>query len=166
MDYSADVVDRTSDLTISADWSEAFARVSAPPLAPVEQVIDLDHLARMTLGEAKLGREVLQLFDQQVEMLLEHITSEAPKVIARVRTHTGRLGAWDRRLESCCGGRNGRATCSRARSNYPYRGHEPALFRCRRNTGGNCGTAARTCEGSGEVTYRLAGLSTQRAISR
>jgi hypothetical protein len=98
MDYSADVADRTSDLTISADWSEAFARVSAPPLAPVEQVIDLDHLARMTLGEAKLEREVLQLFDQQVEMLLEHMTSEAPKVIAAfAHTLVGSargIGAW------------------------------------------------------------------------
>jgi HPt (histidine-containing phosphotransfer) domain-containing protein len=98
MDYSADVADRTSDLTISADWSETFARISAPPLAPAEQVIDLDHLARMTLGEAKLEREVLQLFDQQVEMLLDHMTSETPRVTAAfAHTLVGSargIGAW------------------------------------------------------------------------
>jgi HPt (histidine-containing phosphotransfer) domain-containing protein len=98
MDYSADVVDRTSELTISSDWSEAFARVSAPPLAPAEQVVDLDHLARMTLGEAKLEREVLQLFDQQAEMLLAHMTSEAPRnVAALAHTLVGSargIGAW------------------------------------------------------------------------
>jgi len=98
MDYSADVADRTSDLTISADWSEAFARVSAPPLSPAEQVVDLDHLSRMTLGEAKLEREVLQLFDQQAEMLLDHMTSEAPRNIAALaHTLVGSargIGAW------------------------------------------------------------------------
>jgi HPt (histidine-containing phosphotransfer) domain-containing protein len=98
MDYSADVADRTSDLTVSADWSETFARVSAPPLAPAEQAIDLDHLARMTLGEAKLEREVLQLFDQQAEMLLDHMTSEAPRNIAALaHTLVGSargIGAW------------------------------------------------------------------------
>lgn len=98
MDYSADVADRTSDLTISADWSETFARISAPPLAPAEQVIDLDHLARMTLGEANLEREVLQLFDQQVEMLLDHMTSETPRVTAAfAHTLVGSargIGAW------------------------------------------------------------------------
>jgi HPt (histidine-containing phosphotransfer) domain-containing protein len=94
MDYSADLADRTC----SADWSETYARVSAPPLAPADQMIDLDHLARMTLGEPKLEREVLGLFDQQAEMLLERMTSEAPRVIAAL-AHTligsaRGVGAW------------------------------------------------------------------------
>jgi len=94
MDYSADIADRTS----SAEWPETVVQVSAPSLAPIDAGIDLNHLARMTLGEPKLEREVLQLFDQQAEMLLEHMTSEAPRVIAAL-AHTlvssaRDVGAW------------------------------------------------------------------------
>jgi len=94
MDYSADIADRI----FAADRSEAFAQVTAPPLAPSDQVIDLDHLARMTLGERSLEREVLQLFDQQAGMLLERMTSEAPRIVAAIaHTLTGSargVGAW------------------------------------------------------------------------
>jgi HPt (histidine-containing phosphotransfer) domain-containing protein len=94
MDYSADIADRI----FAADRSEAFAQVTAPPLAPSDQVIDLDHLARMTLGERSLEREVLQLFDQQAGMLLERMTSEAPRIVAALaHTLTGSargVGAW------------------------------------------------------------------------
>ena len=94
MDHSVEVADRT----YSDDWSETFARVSAPPLAPADELIDLDHLARMTLREPNLEREVLQLFDQQSEMLLERMTSEAPRVVAAL-AHTligsaRGVGAW------------------------------------------------------------------------
>ena len=45
--------------------ANAAAPTSAPVPAPVETVIDLDHLARMTLGDASLEAEVLMLFDRQ-----------------------------------------------------------------------------------------------------
>ena len=44
--------------------------VVAPPIAPVDRPIDLGHLARMTLGDRELEREVLRLFERQAEMLL------------------------------------------------------------------------------------------------
>jgi HPt (histidine-containing phosphotransfer) domain-containing protein len=51
----------------SADW------VVSPPLAPDVPAIDLDHLARMTLGERELEREVLTLFAQQSTDLLARL---------------------------------------------------------------------------------------------
>jgi hypothetical protein len=72
--------------------------VSAPPLAPLEQPIDLAHLARMTLGDASLEREVLQLYDRQAEMLLARVLQAAPAA-ARAHAHTLKgsshgIGAW------------------------------------------------------------------------
>ena len=73
-------------------------QVAAPPLAPVEQAIDVDHLARMTLGDRSLEREVLQLFDRQAEMLLARMRQSAPAV-AGAFAHTLKgssraIGAW------------------------------------------------------------------------
>ena len=51
----------------SADW------VVSPPLVPDGPAIDLDHLARMTLGERELEREVLTLFAQQSTDLLARL---------------------------------------------------------------------------------------------
>jgi HPt (histidine-containing phosphotransfer) domain-containing protein len=72
--------------------------VSAPPLVPVEQPIDLAHLSRMTLGERSLEREVLQLFDRQADMLSARMQGAAPSVIAAC-AHTLKgsargIGAW------------------------------------------------------------------------
>jgi HPt (histidine-containing phosphotransfer) domain-containing protein len=53
-----------SPLPKSADW------VVSPPLAPEGPAIDINHLARMTLGERELEREVLTLFAQQSTDLL------------------------------------------------------------------------------------------------
>ena len=50
-----------------ADW------VVSPPLAPDAPAIDTDHLARMTLGELELEREVLTLFAQQSADLLTRL---------------------------------------------------------------------------------------------
>ena len=44
--------------------------------------IDTEHLARMTLGEVSLQREVLALFDRQADMLLPRIRGGAPAVAA------------------------------------------------------------------------------------
>jgi HPt (histidine-containing phosphotransfer) domain-containing protein len=51
----------------SADW------VVSPPLVPEGPALDLDHLARMTLGERELEREVLTLFAQQSMDLLARL---------------------------------------------------------------------------------------------
>jgi HPt (histidine-containing phosphotransfer) domain-containing protein len=51
----------------SADW------VVSPPLVPDGPALDLDHLARMTLGERELEREVLTLFAQQSTDLLARL---------------------------------------------------------------------------------------------
>ncbi len=40
--------------------------------------IDTEHLARMTLGERSLEREVLALFDRQADILLPRIRHGAP----------------------------------------------------------------------------------------
>ena len=41
------------------DW------MPSPPLAPDDGPIDIDHLQRMTLGDAGLEREVLAMFSAQ-----------------------------------------------------------------------------------------------------
>jgi HPt (histidine-containing phosphotransfer) domain-containing protein len=60
--------------------------------------IDRDHLARMTLGEPGLDREVLRLFDQQSHMLLARMAREAPNAVAaHAHTLAGSargIGAW------------------------------------------------------------------------
>ena len=52
-----------------------------------EAAIDAAHLARMTLGEPSLEREVLALFDRQVEILLPRIRCGSPPVAA-ANAHT------------------------------------------------------------------------------
>ena len=76
----------------------AVSRVSAPPIAPLDRPIDLEHLSRMTLGEKSLEREVLQLFDRQATMLLARMKNgTAPAIGALAHTLKGSacgIGAW------------------------------------------------------------------------
>ena len=70
----------------------------APSLAPDDRPIDLVHLARMTLGERSLEREVLQLFDRQSTLLVARMRSAPPAAIAAL-AHTLKgsargIGAW------------------------------------------------------------------------
>lgn len=70
----------------------------APSLAPDERPIDLVHLARTTLGDRGLEREVLQLFDRQSTLLIARMRSSAPAGIATL-AHTLKgsargIGAW------------------------------------------------------------------------
>lgn len=70
----------------------------APSLAPEDRPIDLVHLARTTLGDRSLEREVLQLFDRQSGMLIARMRSAAPAGIAML-AHTLKgsargIGAW------------------------------------------------------------------------
>ncbi len=46
------------------------------------RAIDVEHLARMTLGERSLEREVLALFHRQADMLLPRIRRGDPAVAA------------------------------------------------------------------------------------
>jgi HPt (histidine-containing phosphotransfer) domain-containing protein len=62
------------------------------------RTIDLVHLARMTLGDPSLEREVLQLFVRQATMLLERMNAApAPAIGTFAHTLKGSaqgLGAW------------------------------------------------------------------------
>jgi HPt (histidine-containing phosphotransfer) domain-containing protein len=77
----------------------AVLRVSAPPLAPADRPIVLEHLARMTLGERSLEHDVLQLFDRQAAMLTARMkVGTAPMVAALAHTLKGSargIGAWN-----------------------------------------------------------------------
>lgn len=57
-----------------------------PPL-PAEPAFDRAHLARMTFGDGALERELLQLFDRQVVLLLERMQSAERGAIATL-AHT------------------------------------------------------------------------------
>ena len=79
-------------------FGDAIAPDDTPPLAPIDHAIDLEHLARMTMGEHKLEREVLTLFDRQAAMLLARMHDAAPTVAAAF-AHTLKgsalgIGAW------------------------------------------------------------------------
>ena len=63
-----------------------------------DRPIDLVHLARTTLGDRGLEREVLQLFDRQATLLIARMRSAAPAGIATL-AHTLKgsargIGAW------------------------------------------------------------------------
>ena len=70
----------------------------APALAPDDRPIDLVHLARTTLGDRGLEREVLQLFDRQSTLLIARMRSVAPAGVATLaHTLNGSargIGAW------------------------------------------------------------------------
>jgi HPt (histidine-containing phosphotransfer) domain-containing protein len=78
--------------------ADTAAATDTPAPAPVEAVIDLEHLARMTLGERSLEAEVLTLFDLQAATLLAHMRNSAPPAVAAF-AHTLKgsargIGAW------------------------------------------------------------------------
>jgi HPt (histidine-containing phosphotransfer) domain-containing protein len=51
------------------DW------MPSPPLAPDDGPIDIEHLARMTLGDASLKHEVLAMFSAQAVSLVGALTA-------------------------------------------------------------------------------------------
>jgi HPt (histidine-containing phosphotransfer) domain-containing protein len=51
------------------DW------MPSPPLAPIDSPLDLDHLSRMTLGDAELEQEVLAMFAEQSIRLIAAMTA-------------------------------------------------------------------------------------------
>jgi hypothetical protein len=70
----------------------------AMPSAGLEPAIDLEHLARMTMGEPGLDHEVLILFERQAGILLARMRgAPAPVVAAFAHTLKGSargIGAW------------------------------------------------------------------------
>src|ERR1700676_4404900 len=70
----------------------------APKLASDERPIDLVHLARMTLGDRSLEREVLQLFDRQASLLvarMRQISRTGISAVAHTLKGSARgIGAW------------------------------------------------------------------------
>jgi HPt (histidine-containing phosphotransfer) domain-containing protein len=76
----------------------ALKEMPSPALAPSDEVIDLDHLSRMTLGERSLEREVLELFRRQADILLPRIAAGS-QTFAAAAAHTLKgsargIGAW------------------------------------------------------------------------
>lgn len=72
--------------------------ICSPPLVPDHSVIDLDHLRRMTLGDAALEREVLQMFKTQSADLLARLEAMPADSAALAHTLKGSsraIGAFD-----------------------------------------------------------------------
>jgi HPt (histidine-containing phosphotransfer) domain-containing protein len=63
-------------------------RIPSPPLAP-ETPLDLAHLARMTLGDAALRREVLGMFLRQTAELASRLAAEPERGAASAHTLKG-----------------------------------------------------------------------------
>jgi len=71
------------------DW------MPSPPLAPDDGPIDIEHLKRMTLGDASLEREVLAMFSGPGRRPDRHPSLPCPPMPARW-PHPEGLGAGDR----------------------------------------------------------------------
>jgi HPt (histidine-containing phosphotransfer) domain-containing protein len=65
---------------------ERIAWMPSPPLAPDDGPIDMDHLQRMTLGDAGLQREVLTMFSAQAASLIGNLATLPAD--ARALAHT------------------------------------------------------------------------------
>jgi HPt (histidine-containing phosphotransfer) domain-containing protein len=61
----------------------------SPPLAPDDGPIDLQHLARMTLGDAGLEREVLGMFARQAAGLVGKLAALPAEAVALAHTLKG-----------------------------------------------------------------------------
>jgi HPt (histidine-containing phosphotransfer) domain-containing protein len=77
--------------------ADAAAPTDTLPPTSVES-IDLEHLARMTLGERSLEAEVLVLFERQAAILLARMPEATPAAVAAF-AHTLKgsargIGAW------------------------------------------------------------------------
>lgn len=74
------------------------APIDHAPAAPAG-AIDRAHLAQATFNDARLEREILQLFDRQAVLLLARIRSSSPSAVAGL-AHTLKgsavgIGAWN-----------------------------------------------------------------------
>ena len=73
------------------DW------MPSPPLAPLDSPLDLDHLARMTLGDAELEHEVLAMFAEQSVRLIAAMSTlpaEAGALAHKLKGSARGIGAF------------------------------------------------------------------------
>lgn len=61
----------------------------SPPLVPADPPIDFEHLARMTLGEPNLEREVLTMFAKQSRDIAERLSAQPDDAAALAHTLKG-----------------------------------------------------------------------------
>jgi HPt (histidine-containing phosphotransfer) domain-containing protein len=61
----------------------------SPPLVPDDGPIDIDHLKRMTLGDASLEREVLAMFAGQAVRLIDALAALPPEAADLAHTLKG-----------------------------------------------------------------------------
>jgi HPt (histidine-containing phosphotransfer) domain-containing protein len=61
---------------------ERIEWMPSPPLAPDDGPIDIDHVRRMTLGDAGLEREVLAMFSAQSVSLIAGLAAKSPDATA------------------------------------------------------------------------------------
>ncbi|THD65239.1 MAG: Hpt domain-containing protein [Bradyrhizobium sp.] len=76
---------------------ERIEWMPSPPLAPDDGPIDIEHLERMTLGEAGLKREVLAMFSAQAVGLigtLATLPSDAEAVAHKLKGSARAVGAF------------------------------------------------------------------------
>ncbi|UPK38711.1 Hpt domain-containing protein [Bradyrhizobium sp. 186] len=69
----------------------------SPPLAPIDSPLDLDHLSRMTLGDAELEQEVLGMFAEQAVRLIAAMTAlpaEAGALAHKLKGSARGIGAF------------------------------------------------------------------------
>src|SRR5689334_9819346 len=71
--------------------------MASPALVP-EQIVDREHLCRMTLNDRSLEGEVLRLFERQADMLIGRMAKATPaniKALAHTLDGSARgVGAW------------------------------------------------------------------------
>jgi HPt (histidine-containing phosphotransfer) domain-containing protein len=110
-----------------ADGEAAMTAMTAPSVLSAagsqRAVIDEDHLGRMTLGDRRLEREVLEIFVRQTVIMLERIAGAEPALAAAAaHTLTGSargIGAWRvaraaEQLERVANGKSGAAALDEA----------------------------------------------------
>jgi HPt (histidine-containing phosphotransfer) domain-containing protein len=68
---------------------ERIVWMPSPPLAPDDGPIDMDHLQRMTLGDASLEREVLTMFSAQAAGLIGSLAASPADAGALAHTLKG-----------------------------------------------------------------------------
>ena len=64
---------------------ERIEWMPSPPLAPDDGPIDIEHLRRMTLGDASLEREVLAMFSGQAVGLIDRLAA-SPSAASETRS--------------------------------------------------------------------------------
>jgi HPt (histidine-containing phosphotransfer) domain-containing protein len=77
--------------------AERIVWMPSPPLVPDDGPIDLDHLKRMTLGDAGLEREVLAMFSAQTAGLiatLEDLPADAGALAHALNGSARAIGAF------------------------------------------------------------------------